>query len=148
MPNGIQVTGVDELLRKMQSLPRKLQGKILRPAVRSETKLVADKAKSLVPVDADGHQLPGGKHLRDTIKVRANPSRKRGEISLRVMTGTRQELGIPAGEKGYYPFALEYGSLAWQPIPFMRPAYEQTKDKVISSVRAKVLAGIEREASK
>lgn len=145
MPNAIEVTGVDQLLKVLQQMPAKLRNKALRPAVRDGAKLVLAKAKELVPVDADGHQLPGGKHLRDTLKVRANPGKKRGEISLRVMTGTREELGIPATEKGYYPFALEYGTLDHQPIKFMEPAYEQTKDRVIESVRAKVLRGISQQ---
>jgi HK97 gp10 family phage protein len=148
MPDTIEVTGIDELLVKLRALPPKVQGKVVRPALRQGTKTVADMAKQIVPVEADGHQLPGGKHLRDTIKVRAVPGRKRGEIALRVVTGTREELGIPPLEKGYYPFALEYGSLAWQPIPFMGPAYRKTRGPVTNTIRAKILAGIEREASK
>lgn len=142
MPNAIEVTGVDPLLKVLQQMPAKLRNKALRPAVRDGAKLVLAKAKELVPVDADGHQLPGGKHLRDTLKVRANPGRKRGTIEFRIFTGTRAELGIPSTEKGYYPFALEYGSLAHQPIKFMEPAYLHTKDAVVESVRAKVLRNI------
>ncbi len=147
MPNAIEVTGVDPLLKVIQQFPRKLQNKALRPAVRDGAKLVLQKAKEFVPVDADGHQLPGGKHLRDTLKVRANPGRKRGTIEFRVFTGTRQELGIPADEKGYYPFALEYGSLKHQPIKFMEPAYLHTKEAVIESVRARVLRNLGALAS-
>lgn len=148
MPNGIHIAGIDPLLAKLSALPTKVQGKVVRPAAREGTKMVAEAVKEMVPVDADGHQLEGGKHLRDTIKVRAVKGRKRGRIAFKVMTGTRQELGIPAGEKGYYPAALEYGGLAHQPIPYMRPALTKSRQKVIATVREKILAGIEREARK
>lgn len=143
----IVVTGVDEVAARLHALPTKLQRKVLRPVMREEAKTVLEEAKKLVPVDADGHQLPGGKHLRDTLKVRVAPRRKRkggGEVSMRIMTGTRAELGIPSTEKGYYPFALEYGSLKHQPIKFMEPAYRNTRGKVVKSAREKILAGIEQ----
>lgn len=149
MPDQIKIIGAAEVEARLRALPPKLQRKVIRPVMRSEAKVVLAVAKKLVPYDAGGHQLSNAegekkaKHLRNTLKVRVAKSRKRGEISMRVATGTRAELGIPADEKGYYPFALEYGGLAWQPIPFMRPAYEQTKDKVVNSAREKILAGLE-----
>lgn len=146
MPNAIQVTGIDPLLAKLKALPTKVQRKVVSPAVREGTKVVAAAVKEAVPVDADGHQLEGGKHLRDTIKVRAVKGRKRGRINFKVMTGTRAELGIPATEKGYYPAALEYGGLAHQPIPYMRPALNKTRPRVIASVRERILTGIEQLA--
>ena len=148
MPKAIEVTGLDPLLRKLSSLPTRVQGKVVRPAARDGTKIVAEEVKRLVPVDADGHQLDGGQHLRKTIKVRAVKGRRRGSINYKVMTGTREELGIPAGEKGYYPAALEYGGLDHQPIPYMRPALRRVRPRVISSVRSKILAGIMQEAAR
>lgn len=146
MPNAFQVTGVDPLLKRLTELPKKLRNKHLRKSMRKGGKTVLAKSKELVPVDADGHQLPGGKHLRDTLKLRVAKPRNRGEISFKVMTGTRQELGIPADEKGYYPFALEYGDiLDWQPIPYMRPAYKATEGRVIDDVRNDMHAAIEIE---
>lgn len=146
MPSHVQVTGLDPLLAKLSALPTKAQNKIVRPAVREGTKTVAAEVRASVPVDADGHQLPGGKHLRDTIKVRAVKGKKRGRINFKVMTGTRADLGIPAGEKGYYPAALEYGGLAHQPIPYMKPALNRCRAKVIPTARDKIIAGIEQLA--
>lgn len=145
MPDGVRIIGAEEVLRKLAALPTKLQKKHIRKSMRNGGKKVLAKAKELVPKDADKHQLPNGKHLRDTLKLRVAKSRKRGSVSLKVMTGTRAELGIPADEKGYYPSALEYGGLDWQPMPYMRPAYKSTEDIVIQDVRRDVLAGIEQE---
>lgn len=154
---GIKITGVEELQRKLAALPVKLRGKILRPLVREGANTVKEEAKRRVPVGAyrartitlaSGKKFKGRKHLRDTIKVRANPGKKRGAISLVISTGTREELDIHPNEKGYYPAALEYGGLAWQPIPYMRPAYRATRTKVTNTIRAKLLAAIEREASR
>ena len=147
MPNAIEVTGVEQLLKVLQQFPPKLQKQALRPAMRDGSKIVAAKVREFVPVDADGHQHPGGKHLRDTIKVRANPGRKRGVIEFRVMTGNREELGIPANDPTYYPNALEFGDLDHQPIKFMEPAYHHTKEAVIETVRARVLRSLAGMAS-
>lgn len=142
----MRVEGVDPLLNRLKELPAKIRNKHLRQSMRKGGKTVLAKAKELVPVDADGHQLPGGKHLRDTLKLRTVKARRRGEMSFRVMTGTRQELGIPSDEKGYYPFALEYGDvLNWQPISYMRPAYKATEAPVIEQVRHDVERAIETE---
>lgn len=148
MPDAIsmRVEGVDQLLKKLTGLPTKIRNKHLRQSMRKGGKTVLAKAKELVPVDADKHQLPGGKHLRDTLKLRVAKKRSSSEMSFKVMTGTRAELGIPAGEKGFYPFALEYGDvLNWQPIPYMRPAYKATEAPVIRQVRADIEAAIEIE---
>lgn len=151
MPSAIEVTGVEQLLKVLQQFPPKLQKQAVRPAARDGAKMVLAKAKEFAPVDVSGkfkgRQLEGGTHLRDTLKVRANPGRKRGTIEFRIFTGTRKELGIPNDEKGYYPFALEYGSLAHQPIKFMEPAYHHTKEAVIETVRARVLRSLAGMAS-
>lgn len=140
---AIRVEGVDKIIGKLESLPPKVQKKVLKTALRSGGKKVLKRAKELVPVDADGHQLPGGKHLRQTLKLRTAKAKRRGDVSFKVVTGTRKELGIPADEKGFYPFALEYGDvLHWQPIPYMRPAYKQTEQPVIASARREIAQGI------
>jgi len=140
---AIRVEGVDKIIAKMESLPPKLKKKAIRPAMRNGGKKVLKRAKELVPFDADGHQLPDGEHLRKTLKLRVAKPKRKGDLSFKVVTGTRKELGIPADEKGYYPFALEYGSvLAWQPMPFMRPAYQQTEQPVIDGVRYEIAQGL------
>lgn len=139
----ITVQGVDRIVKSLAILPPKLRKKVIVPVLRSEAKVVQKRAKALVPFDADGHQLPGGKHLRQTIKVRVAKTKRRNQISMKVVTGTGKELGIPANEKGYYPFALEYGGLAWQPKPYMKPAYLQTKGQVVKTARYKIAQGIE-----
>ena len=138
----IKVTGVDRLVSMFAALPGKVQKRILRPVLREEGKIVLRRAKSRVPKDADGHQLPDGKHLRQTLKLQVTKPRNKHELSMKIRTGTRRELGIPQGEKGYYPSALEYGGLAWQPMPYMRPAYEQTKDLVMKSAEHKIAQGV------
>jgi HK97 gp10 family phage protein len=146
---AIKVHGVDAILKKFNELPNKAKRKVIRPALRNGGKRVLKRSKELVPYDMGGHQLSPvdgmekAKHLRDTLKLRVAKPKRRGDLSFKVVTGTRKELGIPADEKGYYPFALEYGSLAWQPIPFMRPAYKQMEQPVIDSARMDIAQGIE-----
>ncbi len=142
-----------ELIRKLIFLPKKIRNKVIRTELRKAAKTVATSVVSEAPYDKEGfdsHQ-PGllwFTHLRNHIKVKSNPSKKRGEIAFRVATPTRDELGIPSDAKHYYPAAIEYGSLAWQPNPFMRRGLEKVRPMVESRLKRNILAAIEREARK
>jgi len=98
--------GVDDLLVVFDKLDVKEQKKIARKMTRAGAKVMLNTIKSLTPIDFDGER--GGKHLVDTLKVRALP-RSRASVGAYIRTGTRAELGIADDAKGYYPTHIEYG---------------------------------------
>ena len=102
----IRVLGSIELQRVLDSIPFKVQKKVLRPALRAAAKIVRKDVKRLAP--KSDKRRRSGKHLKDTIRVRAG-KRKRGVTRIQVQTGSRAELGISATDKYYYPMAIEYG---------------------------------------
>lgn len=104
----IDLLGVPDLERAFAVLPAKLQGKILRPALRAGAKVMRDAASRAAP------RFTG--NMARFLKVRAMKGR-RGRVGFLVLTGTKQELQIPERTKGghprgYYPVAIEYG---WHP---------------------------------
>lgn len=81
-------------------------------------------------------QLPGT--LKRAIKLRVSKFQKRGTVQLIVQTGSRADMGIDPSSPYYYPAHVEYGhglageagqgSKAVPPHPFMRPAWDATKE--------------------
>lgn len=126
-----EVIGLEGFDRKLKDLEAKLAKKIVRQALRAGGKIVATKAKALVPVDTGA--------LRKSIKVRAAKGR-RGTIGIRVATGTRQELGIDASDRWYYPAVVEYLSTS-----YLRAAADSTRDQVIREVGKIIGEGLRRE---
>ena len=126
----ISVLGDKELQKMLKNLDIKLQRKYVRQSINRAMLPVKNRAKALVPVNT-------GK-LKDSIKKRART--KRGISRAMVVTGTKQELGIPENAKGYYPAAIEYGTRHQPAQSFLRKAMTELKDDTLNST-AKYIAG-------
>ena len=135
----LEVQGFADLERKLQELPAKLSKKAARKGLRAGAKIVADRAKQLVPTDTG--------RLRRSIKVRAG-QRSRKNISVLVLTGTREELGIPASARGYYPMAIEAGSSKTPAQPYMRPAVRSEQGRAFRKIGEVTGEELEKEAAK
>lgn len=130
----VTITGVKEIDRALAQLPPKVAKKVIRQAIRQALKPVAQRAKLLAPRGETGQ-------LKRAIKVRAMP-RRRGRIGLEVRVGE----GDFKGETFYAAF-VEYGTSKMDKKPFMRPAFDQTKDEARNEAIRLIRAGIEREAA-
>jgi len=94
------ITGIEELDRKLKTLPMRLQKKALRQGVRAGAKVLAAAARSKVPVKSGTYKA--------SFKVKAAKRSRRNKDAVRanVMTGESLFKG-----KGFYGAFLEYG---WQ----------------------------------
>lgn len=145
----IKFLGIPKLQKKLKRLELAMQRKIVRRATRLVAKRVQGESRNLVPV-SDRHV--NGKHLRDTLKVRA-ARRSRGRIGHVVRTGTREELGIPKNAKGYYPAALEYGYMdrGGKKVParsYVRRPVEERRAQLMNMLAAEIGRQLEIEARK
>lgn len=134
----ISMLGDKALVRKVSRFIGKKQRRIVSSAMRKAMKqIVLPQAIADAPVDTGRHQA--------NIRVRA--IRKRGRrdprIGVEVRSGTRAQLGIPAGYKWYYPAILEFKT-----DPHLIPALEDNRERVLGRMRTEVGRGIERELSK
>lgn len=121
----LELTGFENVLAQFNTLDDKVQKKALRPSLRAGAKIIQKAAKSKSP------RLSGKN--RKFIKIKSI-KRTRKSIGLMIQTGTRQQLGIPLDEHGYYPMVLEYGSKNVRRQPFMKPALEQNRAKAIKAI--------------
>lgn len=114
---------------------------MFRQAFRDGAKVVQAAAKANAP-----HRTGA---LKRSIKVRSH-RRSRVRFGVEVRTGTREELGIPADAPGYYPMSIETGwtfrgGTTVPARPFLRPAFDQNKEKVVEAIRKKLGAAVAKE---
>lgn len=154
MVSELHVSGLSELDRLLKELPAKIEGNIMRGAVRAGAKVMEARAKELVPVD-DGD-------LRDSIKV--STKSKRGRVSATVRAG---------GKKAFYAHMVEFGTarhfikprkrkslffagLAREvvdhpgasPKPFMRPALDSGQAEAVNAAADYIRKRLAKDAAK
>jgi len=126
-----------KLYTKLQMLPRKVANKISGPAGRAAAKIVAAKARSLVPVDSGD--------LEASIKVRAVKKTKRykGMAGASVQTGKGHFRGAT-----YYGGMIEFGTKHMPNQSFLRHAALLARPQAVTAWAAvvkKALAASARE---
>lgn len=107
----LSVLGIPELDKRLDELEKKAAMKAVRPALRDGMKAILPFVLALVP------RRTGA--LARTIKVRA-AKRKKGRVGAVIVTGTRDQLGIPADSPWYYPAHVELGTEHAPAESFMR----------------------------
>lgn len=135
----LTIQGLAELHKALQDLPVKLEKKILRGALRAGAKVMADAAKSNVPVKSGA--------LRKSIRLSAKT--KRGRVTATVKAGNAQ---------AFYAHMVEFGTAAHRiapkkadalatpagprksiehpgakPKPFMRPALDGAAEAAVQA---------------
>lgn len=143
------VEGGPRLLAQLNAIGGPVARKIALNAVKRGAQIELAKAKQLAPVGETGK-------LASTLKVRAMP-RKRGKVGRMVQTGKRSQLGIPEDAKGYYPYAVEFGTGErvqkttgrrtgqMEATHFLRDAIDMTENQVLQVFASELEKGI-REA--
>lgn len=117
------MVGLGELSKALSDLPKSTARNTLKRALKSAGQLFADEAQAQAP------QLSG--HLKTSLIVGEKLTRRQaqalkpeGKYFARVSVGTSD----PAGQM------QEFGTFKDQPQPFMRPAWDTTKDNVLAKV--------------
>lgn len=154
MANELHVSGLSELDKLLKELPARIEGNIMRGAMRAGAKVFADRAKQMVPVKSG--------QLRDSIKVSTRS--KRGRVSATVRAG---------GKKAFYAHMVEFGTarhfikprkrkslffagLAREvvdhpgasPKPFMRPALDGGQVEAVNAAADYIRKRLAKEAAK
>ena len=130
----VSVLGSPELTRIFRSLSRAAGAKILRPSLRKGAKLVLATARANAPRGPTGATAAN-------IKLKA--STRRGTVSVRVQTGSREAMGIPKTAKYYYPAALELGTEDLAARPWLRPALESNRAAALAAIAAEAWHRVE-----
>ena len=122
-----------DLLKKLKTLPEKVQKKVLSGAVRASAKPIVDEARRLVPVRTG--------NLKKSIGV--TKARTKG-TTMRFYVSPRK------GGKydGWYGHFVELGTRHNAPHPFLRPAYEAKASEAIHAFKEYLEKRIDKELAK
>ncbi len=133
------ITGLNKIDRKLKQLPYRVQGKVVRPAMRAGLKVMSAAVKAEVPV------LSGA--TKAGVKVRAVKRRKRGSIELEVVikADDRLKKTSPGGKTVFYPAIVEYGRRGVPPDPFMHRAFTAKGESARKVTIRALKSGVDRE---
>lgn len=135
----ISVLGDRELQKKFGKLEKSVQGKMLTSAMREAMKPVLASARAAAPRHTG--------NLARKIKLSSVRLRGKGK-GIAVRTPTRAQLGIAKDAKGYYPAHQEYGTRKNRAQPYMRPALESNRSRVLEALRSGLWKRLEPEVSR
>ena len=139
---GIQITGMDDVVKKLQGLESKIVKKHVRKALKAGAGRVQAEAKRIVRRAEPGPTRPKYGHLADKGIV-IKPLNK---AHLSVAT-----VGVN-WQTHSYGHLLEFGHKTprgkeTEKLPFMRTAYESEKDKALDDILTTLRDAVEKEIS-
>lgn len=129
----ISVLGDKEVQRHLERINIAMQKKIVKGALRKAAKPVLATARVLC------HELSG--KLKRSLKIKAMRQR-RGRFGTLISTGTREQLGIPADEKYFYPAAVEYGHDNVPAHSYLREAVDRNSAQTFATIASEVESGL------
>jgi|GEM_PF-6813710 len=98
----LDLIGDRKLQRQLNALETRQAKTAVNRAMRESAKRLRPKIAAATPVDT-------GALRREMLKAPIRVLHRRGQIGVGIHMPTREALGIPPGEKGYYPNSVEYG---------------------------------------
>ncbi|HEY3972314.1 MAG TPA: HK97-gp10 family putative phage morphogenesis protein [Candidatus Sulfotelmatobacter sp.] len=178
MPDAItiQVDGLDELGRALESIPAVLATRVMRGALHAAGDVMAEAIELTAPVRSgalkadiitkvrvgsdlsDNYVIVGPGYERGALTVKGVTRNKRGGIE--AVVDTTESPGVYAAfvERGHRPpghgvrndragkhshaHELEFGGASTPPHPFMRPAFDSSKEAALDTFVEYVRAGL------
>lgn len=133
-----EVIGARELDRALEQLPRSTKKSVLRRALQKAAKPTAEAAEALAPVGSTGN-----------LKVSIEVGTKLNDSQAKDRESTPDSVEIFVGASwptGAHAHLLEFGTVKMAAQPFLRPAWDSTKDRFIEIMRAELWAAISKAA--
>lgn len=144
----VEVKGLRELGKALSALSADVQKKAANSAVQAGAAIVRNAAKRKAPVSnpAATPEVPPG-FLRDNIIARRQ--RKKGNYTAQYAVTVRHKGKKAAGrEDGTNPYQVgifnEFGTVKMPAQPFMRPAFEETKQQALGAIQKRLKQRIDK----
>jgi HK97 gp10 family phage protein len=144
---NVSTQGLDELYRRLQELPVKLEKNIMRGAIRAGTKPIVEEAQRLAPqmqVETPW-RTPGA--LKRSIRSMSVRVQSSGLIRGGVIAGSRRKTGsgLKRVADVFYAYWLEYGTVKMAARPFMRPAMQSKSQNAVDAMATYIRERIDSE---
>lgn len=122
-----KIQGTEELIAKLEALPLAVSGKLLEKCVMEGAEIIRSLASGRAPY------------------VTGNLSRNI-EAQQAEQTGNRFVAAIGPNKKAWYGLFVERGTSKRPPKPYLRPAYDESKNTVKKLIGESILEEIEKVA--
>lgn len=131
------IEGGPELARKLQELVDIAQTDAAKEAVGAGLDVIGDEMRAMAPVG------PDPVHIRDAIGKKVGKTKRgaQGTVGVRFMPGIDD-----ADQPIAYGPRLEFGGFDRAPEPFLRPAFDATKNEAVDVVGERLGEAIEKVA--
>ena len=144
MADARNLTGFRELADALKQLPQRVARKHLRGSTAKGATVVRNKARELAPKDT-------GEMVKDIqIKRERTEGDHVASHSVFVRSGKKSRLAGRARDvekDSYYWMFQEFGTAKAPAQPFLRPAFEATKDEAVEAIGAELDKRIQNEAA-
>lgn len=117
---SVEIKGLKEIIDKLNTLPPKLENKVVRSAVRKGTNKLRDSARDKVAVDTG--------NLKKSIVTMGY--RESGKIAFKVAVIRRK---AKSAKSPYYAHFVEFGTSKMPAQPYMRPALDESEEEVLQT---------------
>ena len=154
----IDISGDKALKEILDALPKKLQKKLLNKAFRKAAKPLIAAAKAKAPVSGKKSFLSAHGDFKKGARSTKLVKHKKGELkrSIGVIIGKGPlavayigpRYGSGKANDAWYAHFVEFGTVKQKAQPFMRPAWDSTKNRVQDSILFTVKAEIRKEIVK
>lgn len=147
----VDFQGMDEVMKALGQLPVHVQRKALVPATRAAAVVYQKAIKERAPVGR--HRLTTnakGKVLAPTKtgKIRRGGSLKRS-VTIRYLKRSRRDQAVfTVGPRIFYAKFLEFGTPKMAARPFIRPAYDNSREAAQAAFKRKLLEAIPKATAR
>ncbi len=153
----IELTGMTELVRKLDLFKRSMRNRILRQAAVKAARILARNAKQNAPIEVGDDNLSRARAglLKKSIGFKVTTGKDGTIVAMAgPRRGFRKNIGVRVrgknvGKEVVYDPArtshlVEFGSVHAAAKPFLRPAMEDSKAEIVEAVASTIQAALER----
>lgn len=140
----LEVKGLRELQERLKALPGKIATKALAASVMAGADIVRKAAIEKAPIGTEPHAIRRGKGQPKVEPgfLRKNIIRRRNRKAEKAASGgLDQRVTVDVGIRGkaYYWRFVEFGTAKMAARPFLRPAFEENKEKAATAIKDRLL---------
>lgn len=131
---AIRVEGLRQLHDKLNTLDRKRIKPTLRKALRAGAKLVLADARKRTPVRSG--------NLRKSLRIRATPGKRKGTVSVSVITGNSSNMFTGTT---YYGGMVHFGTKHQKAQPWLEEAFKSKQMQALQGIIRKLKLELDKE---
>lgn len=145
---SVELTNKAEILQLMNRLPRIYESKVVRKFLKYAVAPLVARAKQLAPVSARPHKGKYGMVMPGTLQKSIGTIDMKRSRKVALVVGLRVRGAFGKVRSGYYGQWIERGTKKIAARPFMRPAYDLTKEEIIKRFERDAKRVFEKEIAR